>query len=90
MRALKQIRWTAFAIFVVGLFLAMSSGRVEQEALTWPEGSYAHYANAMSARLFTVAAVFILIWAQEMQRAKTTAKIQELEEQINRLANKAA
>ena len=83
MTSFKQIRWTAVVILVVGLVLAFSSGFVESEALAAQEGQFAHTATSMAAKLFTVSAILILIWATEWQRAKMSARLQKLEEEIS-------
>lgn len=83
MTSFKQIRWTATVILVVGLVLAFSSGLVESEALAAQEGHFAHTATSMAAKLFTVSAILILIWATEWQRAKMSARLQKLEEELN-------
>ena len=85
MNSFKQIRWTATVILVVGLVLAFSSGFVESEALAAQEGQFAHTATSMAAKLFTVSAILILIWATEWQRAKMSARLQKLEEELNLL-----
>ena len=83
MTSFKQIRWTATVILAVGLVLAFSSGLVESEALAAQEGQFAHTATSMAGKLFTVAAILILIWATEWQRAKMSARLQKLEEEIS-------
>jgi len=85
MTSFKQIRWTARGILVVGLILAFGSGFVESEALAAQEGQFAHTATSMAGKLFTVSAVLILIWATEWQRAKMSARLQKLEEELNLL-----
>ncbi len=83
MTSFKQIRWTATVILVVGLVLAFGSGFVESEALAAQEGQFAHTATSMAGKLFTVSAILILIWATEWQRAKMSARLQKLEEEIS-------
>lgn len=83
MTALKQIRWTAIAILIVGIALAFSSGLVESEALAAQEGQFAHTATSMAGKMFTVSAILILIWATEWQRAKISARLQKLEEELS-------
>ena len=85
MTSFKQIRWTATAILVVGVVLAFSAGFVENEALAAQEGQFAHTATSMAAKLFTVSAILILIWATEWQRAKMSARLQKLEEEMSLL-----
>jgi hypothetical protein len=83
MTALKQIRWSAIAILVTGLTLAFGAGLIETEAVTAQEGQFAHTASVMAGKLFTVASILILIWATEWQRAKTSARLQRLEEELD-------
>jgi hypothetical protein len=83
MTALKQIRWTAIAILITGLALAFGAGLIETEAVTATEGQFAHSASVMAGKMFTVASILILIWATEWQRAKTSARLQRLEEELN-------
>ena len=83
MTALKQIRWTAIAILITGLALALGAGFIETEAMTATEGQFAHTASVMAGKMFTVASILILIWATEWQRAKTSARLQRLEEELN-------
>ena len=83
MTVLKQIRWSAIVILLVGLGLALSSGLVESEALAAQEGQFAHTATAMSGKLFTVASILILIWATEWQRAKIAARLEKLEGELS-------
>ena len=90
MTALKRIRWTAIAILVTGLAMAFSAGLIESEAVRATEGQFAHTASVMSGKLFTVASILILIWATEWQRAKTTARLQQLEEELNTIKRHAA
>jgi fumarate reductase subunit D len=85
MTALKQIRWTAIVILVVGLGLAFGAGLVESEALKAEEGQFAHTAASLAGKLFTVASVLILIWATEWQRAKIAARLQKVEDELNSL-----
>ncbi|MGZ8899203.1 MAG: hypothetical protein ACXW3Z_03830 [Limisphaerales bacterium] len=90
MTALKQIRWTATVILVIGLGLAVSAGFVESEALAAQEGQFAHTATSMAGKLFTVSAILILIWATEWQRAKTSARLQKIEEELNSMKQRTA
>jgi hypothetical protein len=90
MTALKQIRWTAIAILVTGLSLAFGAGLVEHEAISAQEGPFAHTASVMAGKLFTVASILILIWATEWQRAKTSARLQKIEEELNSLKRHTA
>ena len=83
MTALRQIRWTAIAILITGLALALGAGLIETEAVTATEGQFAHTASVMAGKMFTVASILILIWATEWQRAKTSARLQRLEEELN-------
>ena len=83
MTSLKQIRWTAIAILITGLALAFGAGLVESEAVTAQEGAFAHTASVMAGKMFTVASILILIWATEWQRAKTSARLQKLEEELS-------
>lgn len=85
MTALKQIRWTAIVILMLGLGLAFGSGLIESEALKAQEGQFAHTATSLAGKLFTVASVLILIWATEWQRAKISARLQKLEEELSLL-----
>lgn len=85
MTALKQIRWTAIVILVVGLGLAFGAGLVENEALRAQEGQFAHTASSLAGKLFTVASVLILIWATEWQRAKMAARLQKIEDELSLL-----
>lgn len=83
MTSLKQIRWTAIVILAIGLGLAVSAGFVESEALAAQEGKFAHTATSMAGKMFTVSAILILIWATEWQRAKTSARLQKIEEELD-------
>ena len=85
MTALKQIRWTALILLFVGILLAYGSGLIEHEAVASNEGEFAHTASAMAAKLFTIAAVLILTWAIEWQRAKTAARLSTLEQELANL-----
>jgi hypothetical protein len=75
---------------MVGLALAFSAGFVESEALAAQEGQFAHTATSMAAKLFTVSAILILIWATEWQRAKMSARLQKLEDELNVLKRASA
>lgn len=90
MTGLKQIRWTAIAILVTGLTLALGAGLIETEAVKAQEGQFAHSASVMSGKMFTVAAILILIWATEWQRAKTAARLQKLEDELSSLKRHTA
>ena len=90
MTALKQIRWTAILILGVGLGLAFGSGLIEGEAMRAQEGQFAHTATSMAAKLFTVASILILIWATEWQRAKISARLQKLEDELQALKRGSA
>jgi hypothetical protein len=90
MTALKQIRWTAIAILVTGLALAFGAGLIETEALAAQEGQFAHTASVMAGKMFTVSSILILIWATEWQRAKTSARLQKLEEELNSIKRHTA
>lgn len=90
MTALKQIRWTAIVILAVGLGLAVSAGFVESEALAAQEGQFAHTATSMAGKLFTVSAILILLWATEWQRAKTSARLLKIEEELNLVKQRTA
>lgn len=90
MTALKQIRWTAIAMLITGLAMAFSAGLIESEALAAQEGQFAHTASAMAGKMFTVASILILIWATEWQRAKTSARLQKLEEELSLLKRRTA
>ena len=85
MTALKQIRWTAVVLLLVGLGLALGAGVVESEALKAQEGQFAHTAGSLAGKLFTVASILILIWATEWQRAKISARLQKVEEELSLL-----
>jgi cell division protein FtsW (lipid II flippase) len=82
MTSLKQIRWTAIALLLIGFALAYSSGLVEHEAVASSENQFAHIAAVMAGKLFTIAAILILVWAIEWQRAKTAARLTALEEEM--------
>ena len=86
----KQIRWTAIAMLLVGLGLAVSAGFVESEALKAEEGQFAHSATSMAGKLFTVASVLILIFATEWQRARISARLQKVEEELAALKQSAS
>ena len=90
MTGLKQIRWTAIAILVSRLALAFGAGLIETEAVTAQEGQFAHTASVMAGKMFTVASILILIWATEWQRAKTAARLQKLEEELNSIKRHTA
>ncbi len=83
MTSLKHIRWTAIAILVTGLGLAFGAGLIESEAVNAQEGQFAHTASVMAGKMFTVASILILIWATEWQRAKTSARLQKLEDELS-------
>ena len=83
MNALKQMRWTAVLMLLIGLGLAFGSGLIEGEAMRAQEGQFAHTAAAMAGKLFTVASVLILIFAMEWQRAKISARLQKVEDELN-------
>lgn len=85
MTALKQIRWTAVILLIAGLGLAYSSGLIEHEAVAASEGHFAHTASVMAGKMFTVSTILILIWAIEWQRAKTAARLNEVERQLAEL-----
>jgi hypothetical protein len=85
MTALKQIRWTAMALLLVGLALAYSSGLIEHEAVASSEIHFAHTGSVMAGKMFTVASILILIWATEWQRARTALRLSELEKEISDL-----
>jgi hypothetical protein len=82
MTPLKQIRWTAVTMLIIGLGLAVSSGWIEKEAIAATEGHFAHSASVMAGKMFTVASILILLWAMEWQRAKTAARLQHLESEL--------
>ncbi|HEX7861145.1 MAG TPA: hypothetical protein VF773_12505 [Verrucomicrobiae bacterium] len=85
MNALKQMRWTAVLMLLVGLGLAFGSGLIEGEAMRAQEGQFAHTAGALAGKLFTVASVLILIFATEWQRARISARLQKVEEELDSL-----
>jgi hypothetical protein len=85
MTGLKQIRWTAVILLIAGLGLAYSSGLVEHEAVAASESHFAHTASVMAGKMFTVSSILILIWATEWQRAKTSARLNEVERQLEEL-----
>ena len=90
MTSLKQIRWTAIAVLITGLAMAFGAGLVESEALAAQEGQFAHTASVMAGKMFTVASILILIWATEWQRAKTSARLQKLEEELSSMKQRTA
>jgi hypothetical protein len=85
MNALKQMRWAAVLMLLVGIGLAFGSGLIEGEAMRAEEGQFAHTATAMAGKLFTVASVLILIFAMEWQRAKISARLQKVEDELDSL-----
>lgn len=70
--------------------MAFSAGLIESEAVAATEAQFAHTASVMSGKLFTVASILILIWATEWQRAKTAARLQQIEEELNSLKRHTA
>ena len=90
MTSLKQIRWTAIAILITGLALAFGAGLVESEAVTAQEGAFAHTASVMAGKMFTVASILILIWATEWQRARISARLQKVEEELDSLKRRTS
>jgi hypothetical protein len=89
MTGLKQIRWTAIALLLVGLAMAYGSGLIEHEAVASPEIHFAHTASVMAGKLFTIASLLILIWAIEWQRAKTAERIAHLEQEVAALKERS-
>jgi hypothetical protein len=89
MTGLKQIRWSAIALLFVGLALAYSSGLIEHEAVASSEAHFAHQGSVMAGKMFTVASILILIWATEWQRAKTAARLTQVEKEIASLKQRA-
>jgi hypothetical protein len=89
MTGLKQIRWTAVGMLLIGLAMAYGSGLIEHEAVASPEAHFAHTASVMAGKLFTIASLLILIWAIEWQRAKTAERISQLEREVASLKERA-
>jgi hypothetical protein len=89
MTGLKQIRLTAIALLLIGLAMAYGSGMIEHEAVLSPETHFAYTASVMAGKVFTVASLFILIWAIEWQRAKTSERLAELEKEVAALKQRA-
>jgi len=77
-------------MLIIGLGLAFSSGLVEHEAFAASESRFAHTASVMAGKMFTVASILILIWATESQRARTSARIQRIEEELAELKQRPA
>ena len=81
----KQIRWTAITTLILGIGFAAISGWIERETANSAQINFADSGTAMASKLFTLAAVFILIWGIEWQRARTSAHLQKLEDEIAEL-----
>jgi hypothetical protein len=85
MKIVKQVRWTVAITLFAGLVLGLGSGWLEGISLTTPEGSLVHYFAGMAGKLFTLAVVVFGICGLELQRAKTTNRLEKLEEELSLL-----
>jgi hypothetical protein len=90
MKNLKQIRWTVAITLLAGLALGLGSGWLEGLSLSTREGSFAVYFGGMAGKLFTLAVLVIGICGLELQRAKTVARLEKLEDELSLLKKSAA
>ena len=88
MDGIKKIRWTAGAALASGLTLGVCSGLIEHLSLAKGDSTFLLYCAGLAARLFTLGAVFVVIYVLQSQRAKALSRLEKLEGELNQMRNK--
>lgn len=88
MDGVKKIRWTASAALIAGLCFCASSGFIENVSFAKGDSAFLVYYAGIAAKLFTIGAVFVVVYLLQSERAKAMSRLQKLETELTDMRSK--